>query len=96
MRFSINLSILEEKMEIDCIGLFVNNMGTMVKFYRDITNWNGDPNADFEAGKCRLIMFGRMKNVNNEEGRRNYRNYQNKQHRNHHIYKFKKQDNNFK
>ncbi|MDR2246655.1 MAG: hypothetical protein LBE17_08350 [Treponema sp.] len=50
-------------MEIDCIGLFVNNMGTMVKFYRDIigfkTNWNGDPNAEFEAGNCRLIMFGR-------------------------------------
>jgi catechol 2,3-dioxygenase-like lactoylglutathione lyase family enzyme len=50
-------------MEIDCIGLFVNNMETMVKFYRDIiglkTNWNGDPNAEFEAGNCRLIMFGR-------------------------------------
>ena len=50
-------------MEIDCIGLFVNNMETMVKFYRDIiglkTNWNGEPNADFEAGKCRLIMFSR-------------------------------------
>jgi catechol 2,3-dioxygenase-like lactoylglutathione lyase family enzyme len=50
-------------MEIDAIGLFVNNMETMVKFYRDIiglkTNWNGDPNADFEAGNCRLIMFGR-------------------------------------
>ncbi|WP_010253886.1 VOC family protein [Treponema primitia] len=50
-------------MEIDCIGLFVNNMETMVEFYRDViglkTNWNGEPNADFEAGKCRLIMFGR-------------------------------------
>jgi catechol 2,3-dioxygenase-like lactoylglutathione lyase family enzyme len=49
--------------DIDCIGLFVNNMETMVKFYRDIiglkTNWNGEPNADFSAGKCRLIMFGR-------------------------------------
>ena len=35
----------------------------MVKFYRDIiglkTNWNGEPNADFDAGNCRLIMFGR-------------------------------------
>ncbi|MDR2841717.1 MAG: VOC family protein [Spirochaetaceae bacterium] len=51
------------KMEIDCIGLFVNNMETMVKFYRDViglkTNWNGEPNADFDAGKCRLIMFGK-------------------------------------
>jgi len=50
-------------MEIDCIGLFVNNMETMVKFYRDIiglkTNWNSELNADFEAGKCRLIMFSR-------------------------------------
>ena len=50
-------------MEIDCIGLFINNMETMVKFYRDIiglkTNWNGEPNADFESGKCRLIMFSR-------------------------------------
>ena len=50
-------------MEIDCIGLFVNNMETMVQFYRDViglsTNWNGEPNADFDARKCRLIMFGR-------------------------------------
>jgi catechol 2,3-dioxygenase-like lactoylglutathione lyase family enzyme len=50
-------------MEIDCIGLFVDNMETMVKFYRDIvglkTKWNGEPNANFEAGKCRLLMFGR-------------------------------------
>jgi uncharacterized glyoxalase superfamily protein PhnB len=50
-------------MEIDCIGLFVNNMETMVNFYRDIvgfkTNWNGGPNAEFEAGNCRFIMFGR-------------------------------------
>jgi catechol 2,3-dioxygenase-like lactoylglutathione lyase family enzyme len=50
-------------MEIACIGLFVNNMEIMVKFYRDImgfkTNWNGDPNADLEAGKTRLIMYGR-------------------------------------
>jgi uncharacterized glyoxalase superfamily protein PhnB len=30
-------------MEIDCIK----------------TKWNGEPNADFDAGKCRLIMFGR-------------------------------------
>jgi catechol 2,3-dioxygenase-like lactoylglutathione lyase family enzyme len=50
-------------MNIDAIGLFVNDMEKMVKFYRDIiglkTNWNGEPNADFESGNCRLIMFGR-------------------------------------
>jgi catechol 2,3-dioxygenase-like lactoylglutathione lyase family enzyme len=50
-------------MEIKCIGLFVNNMEIMVEFYRDIiglkTNWNGEPNADLEAGKCSLIMYGR-------------------------------------
>jgi len=51
-------------MEIDCIGLFVNNMETMIKFYRDIigleTNWkNGEPYAEFKAGNCRLIMYGR-------------------------------------
>jgi hypothetical protein len=55
---------MEESMEIDAIGLFANNMETMVKFYRDIiglkTNWeNGEPYADFDAGKCRLIMYGR-------------------------------------
>jgi uncharacterized glyoxalase superfamily protein PhnB len=50
-------------MEIDCIGLFVNDMEKMVKFYRDIigfeTDWHGDPNAEFKAGNCRLIMFSR-------------------------------------
>ena len=39
-------------MEIDCIGLFVNNVETMVKFYRDIigfkTEWKGDKNADLK------------------------------------------------
>ena len=51
-------------MEIDAVGLFVNDMGTMIKFYRDIiglkSDWkNGEPYAEFEAGKCRLIMYGR-------------------------------------
>jgi catechol 2,3-dioxygenase-like lactoylglutathione lyase family enzyme len=50
--------------EIDCVGLFVDNIETMVKFYRDIiglrTDWiDGDPAPDFEAGNCRLIMYGR-------------------------------------
>jgi catechol 2,3-dioxygenase-like lactoylglutathione lyase family enzyme len=60
-------------MEIDCIGLFVNDMEKMVKFYRDIigfeTDWHGDQNAEFKAGNCRLIMFGRkdFKNMVSKE-----------------------------
>jgi catechol 2,3-dioxygenase-like lactoylglutathione lyase family enzyme len=50
-------------MNINVIGLFVNDMGKMVAFYRDImemeTNWNGEPNADLKAGNCGLIMYGR-------------------------------------
>lgn len=49
--------------KINAIGLFVNNMNTMVKFYRDIvglaTEWNGEANADFNIGETRLIMYGR-------------------------------------
>jgi uncharacterized glyoxalase superfamily protein PhnB len=54
--------------EIDGIELFVNDIETMVKFYRDIigfkTNWNGEAFADFETGNCRLRMYGR-KNFEN-------------------------------
>ncbi|MDR0909845.1 MAG: VOC family protein [Spirochaetaceae bacterium] len=50
-------------MNIFAIGLFVNDMEKMVKFYRDIigmkTDWNGDVNADLQAGSCHLIMYGR-------------------------------------
>jgi catechol 2,3-dioxygenase-like lactoylglutathione lyase family enzyme len=51
-------------MEIGAVGLFVKNMETMVKFYRDIiglkSNWkNGEPYAEFDTGKCPLIMYGR-------------------------------------
>ena len=52
-------------MELDCIGIFVNNMEKMVKFYSEImglkTKWNGEPNADLypEFGTCRIIMYGR-------------------------------------
>ncbi|MDR2258987.1 MAG: VOC family protein [Treponema sp.] len=49
--------------EIDGIELFVNDMETMVKFYRDIigfkTNWKGEAFTDFETGNCRLRMYGR-------------------------------------
>jgi len=48
---------------IDAIGLFVNDMGIMVKFYRDVlgmkTNWNGEPNAEFFTEGTKLIMYGR-------------------------------------
>jgi lactoylglutathione lyase len=51
------------KMKINAIGLFVKDMKTMVNFYRDVMgmqcNWNGEPNAELEAGGVRLIMFGR-------------------------------------
>lgn len=48
---------------IQAIGLFVNEMGTMVKFYRDVmgmeTDWNGEPNAEFRTEGTVLIMYGR-------------------------------------
>ena len=50
-------------MKIFAIGLFVKDMETMVSFYRDIMkmdcNWNGEPNAELDAGGIRLIMYGR-------------------------------------
>ena len=51
-------------MEIRALGLFVNDMETMVKFYRDIiglkTDWkDGDPAAEFETGECWFILYGR-------------------------------------
>jgi len=51
-------------MDFNAIGLFVNNMEAMVKFYRDIvglkTEWkNGDLAADFEAGTSSFVMVGR-------------------------------------
>jgi len=52
------------KIVIDEVGLFVNNMETMVKFYRDIiglkAEWkNNEPYAEFVTEKSRLIMYGR-------------------------------------
>jgi len=48
---------------IFAVGLFVTNMETMVRFYRDVigmrTNWNNEPNAEFETDGTRLIMYGR-------------------------------------
>ena len=51
------------KVKIFAVGLFVSNMETMVKFYRDTmgmkTNWNGEANAEFETEGTLLIMYGR-------------------------------------
>lgn len=48
---------------IQAVGLFVNDMETMVKFYRDVmgmkTTWDGEPNALFETEGTSLIMYGR-------------------------------------
>jgi len=49
---------------LQAIGLFVTNLEKMVTFYRDIigleTSWKkGEPNAEFQTGECKLIMYGR-------------------------------------
>ena len=51
-------------MEIGVFGLFVNDLETMVKFYRDImgfkTDWkSGEPAASFEVGGYWLVLYGR-------------------------------------
>lgn len=49
--------------KIDAVGLFVNDMNTMVSFYRDVmgmkTDWNGEANTEFNTEGTRLIMYGR-------------------------------------
>lgn len=51
------------KPKIFAVGLFAKNMKTMVEFYRNAvglkTNWNGEPNAEFEMDGTSLIMYGR-------------------------------------
>lgn len=51
-------------LRIDAVGLFVNDMRTMVAFYRDVlgmqTNWNGEANAELTANGTRLIFYGRV------------------------------------
>lgn len=50
-------------LKFDAVGLFVNDMKTMVTFYRDVigmdTDWAGESNADLTSGGFRLMMFGR-------------------------------------
>ena len=51
-------------MEIGVLGLFVNDLETMVEFYRDIigfkTDWKrGESAASFEAGGYWLVLYGR-------------------------------------
>lgn len=50
-------------MKIDAIGLFVDDMETMVSFYREVmktaADWDGGPYAEFQTEGARLMMFGR-------------------------------------
>ncbi len=50
-------------LKLNTIGLFVNDMETMVSFYRDVmgmkTDWTGDANAELYSDEVRLIMFSR-------------------------------------
>lgn len=50
-------------LKLNTIGLFVNDMQTMVSFYRDVmgmkTDWTGDANAELYSDEIRLIMFSR-------------------------------------
>ena len=52
------------KIKFDMIGIFVQNLSEMVKFYRDTiglkVDWNGkDPYAEFEHEGIRFSMFAR-------------------------------------
>ena len=50
-------------LKLNIIGLFVNDMETMVSFYRDVmgmkTDWAGDANAELYSGEVQFIMFSR-------------------------------------
>lgn len=50
-------------LKFDAAGLFVNDMETMVTFYRDVlgmtTDWAGEANAELYSDGMRLIMFSR-------------------------------------
>lgn len=50
-------------LKLNATGLFVNDMETMVSFYRDVmgmkTDWAGDANAELYSDNSRLIMFSR-------------------------------------
>ncbi len=50
-------------LKLNTIGLFINDMETMVSFYRDVmgmkTDWAGDANAELYSDEVRLIMFSR-------------------------------------
>ena len=50
-------------LQMNATGLFVNDMATMVAFYRDVmgmtTDWTGDAYAELRSGETRLMMFSR-------------------------------------
>jgi len=49
--------------KFDAIGLFVNDLHIMVKFYRDVIGleieWDGGPYAEFKHEGIRFMMYGR-------------------------------------
>lgn len=50
-------------LKLNAVGLFVNDMNSMVAFYRDVigmkTDWTGDANAELYSAEAQLIMFSR-------------------------------------
>lgn len=50
-------------LKFDAIGLFVNDLKTMVEFYRDVLgveiNWDEGPYAEFKHEGIRFMMYGR-------------------------------------
>ncbi len=52
-----------EKLCINAVGLFVNDIKTMVEFYRGVmgfeTDWDGGPYAQFIKNGVRFMMFPR-------------------------------------
>jgi catechol 2,3-dioxygenase-like lactoylglutathione lyase family enzyme len=54
------------QVHFDMIGIFVNNLEAMVRFYRDVVgipiNWNGEgPYAEFDHEGIRFSMYSRRK-----------------------------------
>lgn len=53
-----------KKLSIDAVGLFVNDVKTMVEFYRGVVGfeieWDGGPFAEFKNDGVRFMMFPRI------------------------------------
>ena len=52
-----------KNVRIDAVGLFVNDVKTMVDFYRDVVgfeiDWDGGPFAEFKNDGVRFMLFPR-------------------------------------